>query len=92
MDLKTPDISKLSWQINVALIAAAFSVISLIYNEKYIYYGFVTFLFGVISHFVSTWFDFVHSGDEQKKKRTGFYYLQTLLFVIWIVILFVVKK
>lgn len=86
------DLTKLTWQLNIALIGAIFSAISLIYNEKYIYYGFVTFLFGVVSHFFGTWFDFAYNGDEQKKKRARFYYVQTLLFVIWIVILFVVKK
>lgn len=79
-----PDITKLTWQLNVALISAAFSAISLIYNEKYIYYGFVTFLFGVISHFFSTWFDFVYEDKEQRTKRAKFYIVQSFLVFVWI--------
>lgn len=82
--MQIPDISKLAWQLNVALMGVAFSAISLIYNEKYIYYGFITFFFGVISHFFSTWFEFVYSGDEQKPKRARFYYVQIVLILAWI--------
>lgn len=85
-----PDISKLAWQLNLALVAAAFSAISLIYNEKYIYYGFVTFLFAIISHFVSTWFEFVYAGDQQRNKRQKFFIAQSILVVIWIIALFFV--
>lgn len=91
MDIKVPDISKLAWQLNVALIAAAFSIVSLIYNEKYIYYGFITFLFGVVSHFVGTWFDFVYTGDNQRNKRQRFYIVQSILIVAWMVILLTIS-
>jgi len=85
-----PDVTKLTWQLNVALMSAAFSAISLIYNEKYIYFGFVTFLFGVISHFVSTWFDFVYKDEGQRVKRAKFYIVQTLLILVWIIILLII--
>lgn len=48
MDIKIPDFTKLHWQLNVALLATVFIVFSLVYNDKYIYYGFLTFLYGVI--------------------------------------------
>lgn len=47
MDIKVPDFTKLTWQLNVALVGAVFSVVSLIYNDYYIYYGFLTFLYGI---------------------------------------------
>jgi len=89
--MQTPDLTKLTWQLNVALIAATFSAISLIYNEKYIYYGFVTFLFGVISHFVSTWFEFVYNSDQQRDKRQRFYTAQSILIFVWIVFLLIIR-
>ena len=85
-----PDVTKLTWQLNVALLGAIFSAISLIYNEKYIYYGFVTFFFGVISHFVSTWFDFVYKDETQRVKRAKFYLVQSLLILVWIAILLII--
>lgn len=88
--MQVPDVTKLTWQLNVALVGAIFSAVSLIYNEQYIYYGFITFLFGVISHFVSTWFDFMYAGDEQRKKRARFYYAQSFLVFVWIVALLLI--
>ncbi|MBU0708806.1 hypothetical protein KJ596_03590 [Patescibacteria group bacterium] len=85
MDIKIPDLTKLAWQLNVALMGAIFSAISLIYNEKYIYYGFVTFLFGIVSHFFGTWFEFVYSDEKQRSKRARFYIVQSILTVIWII-------
>jgi len=76
----------LAWQLNIALIGAVFSVISLIYNDKYIYYGFVTFFFGVVSHFFGTWFDFVYADDKQKDKRAKFYIVQSVLVLAWLIL------
>lgn len=90
MDLKVSDVTKLTWQLNVALIGAIFSAISLIYNESFIYYGFVTFLFGAISHFFNTWFGFVYSDDEQKEDRAKFYHVQSVLVFVWIVMLLII--
>ncbi|MBU2025416.1 MAG: hypothetical protein ABIC19_03715 [Patescibacteria group bacterium] len=86
MDVKIPDLTKLAWQLNIALIGAVFSVISLIYNDKYIYYGFVTFLFGAVSHFFGTWFDFVYADDKQRDKRAKFYIVQSVLVLAWLVL------
>lgn len=88
--MQIPDLTKLAWQLNVALIGAAFSAISLIYNEKYIYYGFITFLFGVISHFFGTWFDFLYKDDEQRTKKKNFYIVQSFLILAWIGILLII--
>ncbi len=82
--MQIPDISKIAWQLNVAIIGAVFSAISLIYNEKYIYYGFATFLFAVISHFISTWFEFVYNTEQLRNKRKNFYFAQSFLFIVWL--------
>jgi len=82
--MQIPDLTKLTWQLNIALIGAVFSGIALIYDEKYIYYGFITFLFGVVSHFFGTWFEFIYNGDDKRQKRTRFYYVQLTLILIWI--------
>ena len=87
--MQVPDVTKLTWQLNVALVGAIFSAVSLIYNEHYIFYGFITFIFGVVSHFVSTWFDFVYSSDDQKKKRARFYYVQSFLVLAWMTVLLI---
>ncbi len=44
------NLNEFSWPLNVALMGLTFSVFSLIYNEKYIEFGLVTFLFGVMTH------------------------------------------
>ena len=88
--MNMPDFSKIAWQLNTALIGAAFSAISLIYDEKYIYYGFITFLFGVVSHFSSTWFEFVYNTEDKRKERARFYYVQVALILIWLVALFLI--
>ena len=88
MEARIPDITKLAWQLNVSLVGAVFSAVSLIYNEKYIYFGFVTFLFGIVSHFFSTWFEFVYEDEELKSKRARFYYIQAFLVLLWICVSF----
>lgn len=88
--MQVPDLSKLAWQLNVALMAAIFSAVSLIYNDEYIYYGFVTFVFGAVSHFVSTWFDFVFAGDNQRDKRQKFFIVQATLLLIWVAMLLII--
>lgn len=88
--MQIPDISKIAWQLNVAIIGAVFSAISLIYNEKYIYYGFATFLFAVVSHFISTWFEFVYNSDQQRNKRKNFYFVQSFLFIVWLGMLIII--
>ena len=83
--MQIPDISKLRWQLNVALMAVAFSIISLIYNDKYIYYGFLTFIFAVISHFFGSWFDFMYKDDN--KKGNLFLIVQSIFIIVWVILL-----
>ncbi len=62
------NLNNFSWQLNIALAGAVFAVFSLIYNEYYIYYGLVTFAFGVLGHIFllfSNWM-FMKDGKEGK--------------------------
>lgn len=88
--MQISDISKLAWQLNVSLMAAAFSAVSLIYNDKYIIYGFVTFVFAIVSHFISTLFEFSYPSNEERKKRGKFFIYQGILILIWIIILLMI--
>jgi len=56
--MEIPDITKLTWPLNVALAATVFSVFALIYNVNFIYYGFLTFLYGVLCHLIDTMYGF----------------------------------
>jgi hypothetical protein len=78
--MEIPDITKMTWQLNVALIGAIFSVFSLIYNPHFIYYGFYTFLFGVISHIFNMFYDIV-----KKMKIEWWLAIQTIFIVFWVV-------
>ena len=83
--MPAPDITKLTWQLNVALAGGIFAVFSLIYNPNYIYYGFITFLYGVIAHFIDILFR--HIPDEKNCKYPTFFILQSILMISWILIM-----
>ncbi len=44
------NLNNFTWQLNIALMGGAFAVFSLIYNVHFIYYGLITFVFGVFGH------------------------------------------
>lgn len=79
--MQIPDLTKIAWQLNVAFVGAIFSVFSLIYNEKYIYYGFLTFLFGVISHMVDLMFNIK---EDKSQKRNIYFVVQFILTALWL--------
>jgi hypothetical protein len=83
MDIKVPDFTKLTWQLNVAIIGAIFSVFCLIYNDKYIFYGFFTFVYGVVGS------SLLPAIEHAFPKRVWRNYLvvQSTLTVIWIGVL-----
>ena len=83
MDIKVPDFTKLTWQLNIALISAIFSIFCLIYNDKYIYYGFFTFLYGVIG---ASLLPAVEQAFPNEKYK-NYLIVQSLLTVIWISVL-----
>ena len=81
MDIKMPDFTKLHWQLNVALIAAVFSIFSLIYNENYIFYGFLTFAYGITGPSILPALE--HLNPENKFRN--YLVVQSLLTIFWIV-------
>lgn len=81
MDVKIPDFTKLHWQLNVALLGAIFSIFSLIYNENYIYYGFLTFVYGVIGASLLPALEKFYPEDNKR----NYLVIQSLLTVSWIV-------
>ncbi len=62
------NLNDFTWQLNVGLMGATFAVFSLIYNEYYIYYGFMTFVFGVSGHVVYKFFEWVFIKDGPKQQ------------------------
>jgi hypothetical protein len=84
-DTSMPDLTKITWQLNIALAGAVFSIFALIHNTYYIYYGFLTFLFGAIGHFIDLVFALWLV--NKKWRLPAFFTTQGLLFVSWIVAL-----
>lgn len=87
-DFNIINLNDLTWQLNVAILGGVFAVFSLIYNEHYIYYGLITFVFGVISHIAYKFFEWIfrESGTNNK-----YYWLTHLcnagLAAVWIGVL-----
>ena len=84
------NLNEYSWQLNVAIMGFIFSVFSLIYDTYYIYYGLVTFIYGVSGHVIYTLIGWV----PQINKGTGnfwgwfyYFYIFSSSF-IWIFVLF----
>lgn len=57
------NLNNFTWQLNVALMGGAFAVFGLIYNEYYIYYGLLTFMFGVWGHIIYKFWEWVFGED-----------------------------
>lgn len=86
MDLNLPDFTKLNWQLNIAILGAIFSIFSLIYNDYFIFYGFITVAFGVVSVTVlnaveKIWF---------KNIYIAYFIAQSILTTAWIIACIVV--
>lgn len=88
--MQIPDITKLTWPLNVALIGAVFSVFALIYNIHYIYYGFITFVYGIICHLIDAIGSFWLESSSQKYNFV--FISQISLTVFWIVFLLIIYK
>lgn len=86
------DISKLSFFLNVSIIAAIFSVFSLIYNIEYIYYGLITFVYGVIAQLLELTFRHIfREGPDYKKFRILFFF-QFVLIIVWLMVLLFIYR
>lgn len=88
--MEMPDITKLTWPLNVALAGTVFSVFALIYDVHYIYYGFITFIYGIICHLVDTMYGF---WLEDKGWKPPFVFIsQAILTGLWIAILLIIYR
>ena len=79
------NLNKYSWPMNVAVMGIAFSVFSLIYNEHYIYFGFITFLYGVLTHVLHLFSNWLF--DEKGKYYWGAHLFTLIPTLGWIGIL-----
>lgn len=86
MEVNFPDFSKQPWQLTVVLAGALFSIFSLIYDDKYIYYGLVTFVYGIVAQFCGAGYDYFISKSSTSKPAL-FFIPQVVLIFAWIVIL-----
>lgn len=80
MEIRVPDITKVHWQLNVAFVSAVFSIFALIYNDKYISFGLLTFAYGVIG---TSLLPAIESLYPQNKFR-NYLVIQSILTVIWL--------
>ena len=80
MEIKIPDLTKVHWQLNIALIGAIFSIFSLIYNDNYIYYGLFTFAYGVLSVSLLPAIE----GLYPNNKWRNYLVIQSILTTLWI--------
>lgn len=51
------DFIQVSFYLWIVVIAAIFSIFSIKYNPAYIYFGFITFAYGIVGHIVFKTFD-----------------------------------
>lgn len=79
------NLNDFTWQLNIALMGGAFAVFSLIYNEQYIYYGLVTFAFGVFGHIIYLFWEWVFRKDGTENKYYWLAHLSNVtLAAVWI--------
>lgn len=82
------NLNEFTWQLNIAFAGGVFSVFSLIYNEKFIDYGLVTFAFGVTAHVVYKFFEWIFNKNGVKSKCYWITHLaNAILVAIWIYLL-----
>ncbi|PIR76594.1 MAG: hypothetical protein COU32_01310 [Candidatus Magasanikbacteria bacterium CG10_big_fil_rev_8_21_14_0_10_42_10] len=87
-DYNIINLNQFSWPLNVAIMGAAFSVFSLIYNDEYIYYGLITVAFGVTTHVIYKFFDWFFKSDETNKKYWVVHLAHFLMVVAWLTVLY----
>lgn len=88
--MEIPDITKLPFQFSIAIIGVVFSVFSLIYNETYIIFGFVTFLYGVIAFWTDKFYwNVIIAKKDDRSKNMAIFIWQSILIFIWLAFLLV---
>jgi len=71
---------------NIAIFGDIFFVFSLIYNDLYIYYGLIIFLYGIIAHVLdAVSFAYISKGDKALKVLVLLLHVPLLL--TWIVMM-----
>ena len=75
------DLNKISWYLWIAVLTAAFSVFSLIYNPDFIYFGFITFAYGIVGHIV---FSTYNSIDRVNKTTWVKIVLHIITLTVWL--------
>lgn len=75
-DFSIVNLNNFTWQLNIAIAGGAFAVFSLIYNEKYIYYGLITFVFGVCSHAIYLFCEWIF---REKSTGSKYYWIAHLV-------------
>ena len=81
-DFNIVNLNNFTWQLNIAIMGGAFTVFSLIYNETYIYYGLVTFAFGVTAHVVYKFFEWIFLKDGTESKHHWITHMANVILVV----------
>lgn len=68
--------------------AGVFSVFALIYDPYYIYYGFITFIFGIAAHYIDCVGAFLIS--DSKRRAQTVITTQGILIIAWIASLVII--
>jgi|GEM_PF-3469383 len=83
---KIINLNQLTWMLNIALAGLVFSIFSLIYNGYFIYYGFITFTYGLIAHFLD------EAMNNFKSSFIIYYIIQFALIITWIIAILLIYK
>ena len=90
-DLNIINFNDLTWQLNIAILGGTFFVFSLIYNDYYIYYGLVTFAFGIIGHVFYKFMEWIFRKDNTQNKYYWITHLiNAILSFLWILTLVII--
>lgn len=82
------NLNNFTWQLNVSLMGATFAVFSLIYNQYYIYYGLITFAFGIVTHTTYLFNEWLFLKNGTNSKYYWFAHVcNFVLFLVWILVL-----
>lgn len=59
------NLNEVSWYLWIVVFATIFSMFSIKYNPDFIYYGFITFAYGVIGHIVFSTYDKIEAVKDK---------------------------
>ena len=59
------NLNEVSWYLWIVVLATVFSIFSIIYNPDYIYFGFITFTYGVIGHITFSTYDKIQAVNKK---------------------------